>query len=834
MATIAELNVRIGAILAPMEKGLLQAEKKLQASGQRLSSIGQDIALSIGLPLAAIGVSAVKAAGDIESLTLALEGQLGSAEKAREELELLRKAALAPGLGFEQAVRGSVQLQAVGLSAEEARRTIEAFGNGLALAGKGGAELDGVITAIGQISSKGKVFAEEINQIAERLPQIRTLMKQAFGTSNTEDIQKLGLSSQEFTAAIVEQLEKLPKATGGIKNAFDNMRDSVNQSLATVGFAINDAFDVTGTLASFSNVISSLANSFAELNPTVRAVVLSVGAFLIALGPLVKIFGLLQAAKATYVIGLEGVKKGLLSVSGAALNAAKAFQALSLAQKATGIGIAIAVITALAFAYSELANSASDAEKAQMAVNDVNKTAAETVAKAKSETDLLIAAIKDENASYAERRKALDELIRIAPEYFGTLDKNKISIEAVTAAQEKYIASLLLTAKAQAARDKLVDLEKQLINVREAADPSILQQVGNGLLSLGNAGAFAALNAKTYAGNIEDLTKGIEAQRAALVDVILETDRSIASQTKAAGTTKKYGDTSVKTEAELRKEAAAIEAKNKALIEQSRLIQANFDPLADKPLLSSGLQGKTVNEVSTEFGVAVDPSFGAIRDGLFAMQDLVGATSETFTSLGLNVGAAFDAIKEKTLSFSEVYGIVAANVAENGSAIEQSAFAIANAVTAYSEQSEASLAGYVQALGQATKKIVKNFIQQGVSALVANVFRNPLTGASPLLAIPLAAAAGAAASALFSGLLGKIKIPALAEGGITTKPTLAMVGDNPGGREAIIPLNKLPGLMQQSGAGMGGIIAEYILRGQDLLTVLKRAETSNKRLTGAF
>jgi hypothetical protein len=38
------------------------------------------------------------------------------------------------------------------------------------------------------------------------------------------------------------------------------------------------------------------------------------------------------------------------------------------------------------------------------------------------------------------------------------------------------------------------------------------------------------------------------------------------------------------------------------------------------------------------------------------------------------------------------------------------------------------------------------------------------------------------------------QIPYLARGGITTGPTLAMIGDNPGGREAVIPLDRYPGL----------------------------------------
>jgi len=39
------------------------------------------------------------------------------------------------------------------------------------------------------------------------------------------------------------------------------------------------------------------------------------------------------------------------------------------------------------------------------------------------------------------------------------------------------------------------------------------------------------------------------------------------------------------------------------------------------------------------------------------------------------------------------------------------------------------------------------------------------------------------------------QIPYLASGGITTGPTLAMIGDNPGGREAVIPLDKYPDLL---------------------------------------
>ena len=43
-----------------------------------------------------------------------------------------------------------------------------------------------------------------------------------------------------------------------------------------------------------------------------------------------------------------------------------------------------------------------------------------------------------------------------------------------------------------------------------------------------------------------------------------------------------------------------------------------------------------------------------------------------------------------------------------------------------------------------------------------------------------------------------LRIPRLARGGITTGPTLAMVGDNPGGQEVISPLDRLEGMLTNS------------------------------------
>jgi len=73
-----------------------------------------------------------------------------------------------------------------------------------------------------------------------------------------------------------------------------------------------------------------------------------------------------------------------------------------------------------------------------------------------------------------------------------------------------------------------------------------------------------------------------------------------------------------------------------------------------------------------------------------------------------------------------------------------------------------------------------------------------------------------------------IQIPFLAEGGIVTAPTLAMIGEG-GESEAVIPLSKLP----QIAGGNGGAVEVYgRLSGQDILLSTEKANRTRSRYRG--
>lgn len=199
-------------------------------------------AVAIGVKLARAivnaGRSVTAAAVTYDKLKLGLLAVAGSSQEARQQLERLSVVAELPGLSFREAIAGSTALQAAGLEARLAERSLVAFGNALVTVGKGAAELKGVNLALTQIVTKGRGFGQELRQLSERLPQVRKAMKDAFGATSAEEMDKLGLTAKEFIEGLVKEFEKLPKISGTVANSIENLGISFDRLKADIGEAL--------------------------------------------------------------------------------------------------------------------------------------------------------------------------------------------------------------------------------------------------------------------------------------------------------------------------------------------------------------------------------------------------------------------------------------------------------------------------------------------------------------------------------------------------------------------------------------------------------------------
>lgn len=353
----ADINIKIGAQTDEFVKKLGAVEKRLQRAGAKMQRTGMGLMTSLTAPLGLIGGAAIKAAGDFEAMQNGLTAIMGDADLAAAELEKLKEAAKNPGLGFEQAVKGSVRLQSVGVGAELARENMLAMGNAIALVGGGAEELDRATLAMQQIGAKGKISAEEINQLNEVIPQIRTVMNDTFGTSDGEELAKMGVDAQMFIEKVTTGLQQLPTAQGGIKNAIENTGIAMQTFLSTLGMELNEAFNIQENVEAFAASLDNITTKFQNLDERTQKIILSIVGVVAAIGPALFAFGKMQSLAGTLVGNYRSLVTGISKMSAMVRTATASqagFNVVMAANPVTIIVLAVAaLVTALVLLYKK-------------------------------------------------------------------------------------------------------------------------------------------------------------------------------------------------------------------------------------------------------------------------------------------------------------------------------------------------------------------------------------------------------------------------------------------------------------------------------------------------
>ena len=288
MAKASEITIRIGADTYKLEKSLKDSESALKKSVKKMGEIGSNLTRSLTLPIAGVGAAAVASFAKFEQLEKALIAVSGSAEEADKEFAKLRESARLPGLGFEEAVRGSVRLQAVGLTADDARKSLETFGLAIAASGGGAENLERVVYQLTQMISKNRILQEDFGIIQENIPLIGGALEKAFGTTNIEAIRDSGVTAEEFNRRLVDALGTLPELQGdlgGLANSFENVKGATQQALVAFGEAIVRTFNLGNLADRLEGFILNLVDRFKALSPEMQKTVIQIAAVLAAIGP---------------------------------------------------------------------------------------------------------------------------------------------------------------------------------------------------------------------------------------------------------------------------------------------------------------------------------------------------------------------------------------------------------------------------------------------------------------------------------------------------------------------------------------------------------------------
>lgn len=556
--------------------------------------------------------------------------------------------------------------------------------------------------------------------------------------------------------------------------------------------------------------------------------------------------------------GFIAIQNNLTQITDGLLGSATAGLAVGF-----GLSIAITAITTAVQKYGSLSNAINQilgletaAEKQQRIYNTVIDEASKNVSGQVAQLELLRSKLIDLSLPQADRAKALVEYNKIAD------DNNKISKQdinnisrinqliteqirlfgerAIAAAAEKELSkeaekffavqrktapilnqtSQFLIDQADAAADAVKGIKNLRLATEEeaASDTGLQKNITNQLKQLANI-----QNTQAYKDAQKELQQATRTFNNALGEI--EPFTSIEGLTDKVTKPVKNIKTISDILKELQKDLVALDASFVATGGSLR------DLSEDKIRTLAG----ALKELSTVGVLPGSELFNQLQQQIAVLQTDLIKTPITFKIpinieplAGVNnaqiVAKVMAGVKENFRSqldpFTNEVNEIIRSATQNG--IGSLAEGIGNALVSGNLSDITS--GFVNAISGFLSQLGKLLIVQGIAI---QAFQQSLRSLSGIQAI-IAGGALIAAAAAFKALAGG-GIPKFATGGTVFGPTLAMIGDNPGREEHIVPSEVLDRM--QGGWGMPDRV-EFFLSGTNAVRILTRGQQSINRVNG--
>ena len=801
---IGNLVIMFGANLGGLEKSLKKAQKSLNRFGRSWKRTGDNLTQSITLPTLIAGGAAVKLASDYEESLNKVDVSFGATSQSVRDFAktTTQQFGIAEGDALEMAALFGDMGTSMGIAQGDAARM--------------STQLVGLAGDLASFKNIG-------------IEQAQTALAGVF-TGETESLKKLGIVMTQDTLLNFAKLEL------GINKSWKEMSqaEKVNLRLA---YVMKSSANATGDFARTSD---SFANQLRIMQGEAKDLGVQFGMILMPLAKefISKLRGLVSWFKSLSTEQKESIVKWtliaaavgpLISIVGRLSlglgRLAGAFSKLSkfiLANPYITLAVAVgALVTKLV-----LARSANVRLKDSMyEVNQASRDAKKAIIGETIEIEKHTGVLKDDNATLANKEIALNELKRIAPQFYGQIALATLDIQDLDGATQDYIKTLEAQAKAMAIKDMLVDIQKKILDARNEITetvtdaPSVLDMIIGGPLA--GERFNRRINASTKKlQNLENKSKNLANQLKILnKQTQTNTNTNIDNSGSVDEIIDKYDRLS-----------NSSGSSNKNTKESNNILGELFETV--KGSVPSMTQ---LAEAFTNVGATVGEAAKKIREEFLEKQEgyqerAKGLIKAQKDSLKTEKELEIDAVNEKYKELLEAdkkyaLDVVALTKAKNK---ELEAIEDRYTVTLQEHIAEAaqmmadgfsrgadSFAEYGDQIKKTIKDVIGAMIAKGVTAAVTNAMEGMAAFPGSVFLIPMIAglAAGLARTA-FNSL-----IPSFAQGGIVSSPMLAMVGDSPTGPEAIIPLSKLDKMMGNQTIQVVGKIS-----GNDIYLSNARAE----------
>lgn len=226
---VAVVDVQVNSQNAVRNLQQVNAASKVAQAG--VGSLKNAVA---GLAASFTAVSAAKfvfaKTAEIESQTRSLQVLTGSVQQAKQIIEELQQLGAVTPFTSTELIDAAKRLQAFGVQAKDVVETTRRLADA---SGATGAELQGLVTAYGQVQAKGRLQGEELLQFQERGIALQEELRKMYGMTG-EEFQK-ALSKGQISAKAVEvALQRLTSTGGKYANGAIAQSDTLSGKLSTL------------------------------------------------------------------------------------------------------------------------------------------------------------------------------------------------------------------------------------------------------------------------------------------------------------------------------------------------------------------------------------------------------------------------------------------------------------------------------------------------------------------------------------------------------------------------------------------------------------------------
>ena len=332
-------------------------------------------------------------------------------------------------LRFGESLKGLGAEQTAGVLKGLKLNTLE-IQKALGTAGEKADRFRELMNLSGQAMQDGTSIQNEFNKVNENTSAIWEKIKKVFAETFTSD------TMAQWFGGLIKLLGWLTgvtsKAGDGVKVFRDRIAFLAKAIVVctTAVVSYRAAVFITANITKVGTAQTLLYNAATKITTTLNG----------------------MATKTTYLLAAA---KAVLT--GNFKSAAAAMRAFNAVAAANPLGALLAVIGAIVAAMTLFNKKVDENVRLQKRLQEAQREVKEAIESEKNKIQTLVAIIKDETKSRNERLTAMKQLQDIAPDYFKTLDLDKIKTEEGTKAIDAYINAL--RRKKEAEKKQQIDSE---------------------------------------------------------------------------------------------------------------------------------------------------------------------------------------------------------------------------------------------------------------------------------------------------------------------------------------------------------------------------------------